>query len=81
MSSISSSQTNSGSAAAGQSNSKNEVSSDAVVGQTHRDHPANSSITPNFANNRNPRNLERLRIAEKADGWDLEMPGKSFWNK
>lgn len=31
--------------------------------------------------NRNPRNLERLRIAYKPGGYHLENPGRSFWHK
>ncbi|XP_054740546.1 39S ribosomal protein L18, mitochondrial [Anastrepha obliqua] len=31
--------------------------------------------------NRNPRNLERLRIALKPNGYFLEKPGRSFWHK
>jgi hypothetical protein len=31
--------------------------------------------------NRNPRNLERLRIAYKPAGYHLEAAGRQFWNK
>ncbi|KOB67263.1 Mitochondrial ribosomal protein L17 [Operophtera brumata] len=31
--------------------------------------------------NRNPRNLERIRIARKPDGYHLDKPGKKFWHK
>ncbi|GAB1864633.1 39S ribosomal protein L18, mitochondrial [Camponotus japonicus] len=31
--------------------------------------------------NRNPRNLERLRIARKPQGYHLEKPGCMFWHK
>ncbi|XP_032668348.1 39S ribosomal protein L18, mitochondrial isoform X3 [Odontomachus brunneus] len=31
--------------------------------------------------NRNPRNLERLRIARKPVGYLLDKPGHSFWHK
>ncbi|XP_047538553.1 39S ribosomal protein L18, mitochondrial [Vanessa atalanta] len=31
--------------------------------------------------NRNPRNLERMRIARKPDGYHLERPGRVFWHK
>lgn len=31
--------------------------------------------------NRNPRNLEKLCIAYKPDGFHLDAPGKKFWNK
>ncbi|KAK7870941.1 hypothetical protein R5R35_012161 [Gryllus longicercus] len=31
--------------------------------------------------NRNPRNLERMRIAYKPTGFHLEAPGREFWHK
>ncbi|CAG9767581.1 unnamed protein product [Ceutorhynchus assimilis] len=31
--------------------------------------------------NRNPRNLERMRIAYKPDGYHVEKPGKNYWHK
>lgn len=31
--------------------------------------------------NRNPRNLERLRIARKPQGYHLEVPGRMYWHK
>ncbi|KYM95908.1 PREDICTED: 39S ribosomal protein L18, mitochondrial [Cyphomyrmex costatus] len=31
--------------------------------------------------NRNPRNLERLRIARKPDGYRLNKPGHTYWHK
>lgn len=31
--------------------------------------------------NRNPRNLERLRIAWRPQGYHLETPGRSYWHK
>lgn len=31
--------------------------------------------------NRNPRNLEFLRIANKPSGYRLDNPGRQFWNK
>lgn len=31
--------------------------------------------------NRNPRNLERLRIARKPTGYAVEKPGFSYWHK
>ncbi|XP_046661517.1 39S ribosomal protein L18, mitochondrial-like [Homalodisca vitripennis] len=34
-----------------------------------------------FYYNRNPRNLEKLRIALKPQGFHLDKPGKSYWNK
>ncbi|XP_034651737.1 39S ribosomal protein L18, mitochondrial [Drosophila subobscura] len=33
-----------------------------------------------FVVNRNPRNLERLRIAYKPSGYHLEKPGRSYWH-
>jgi len=30
---------------------------------------------------RNPRNLEFLRIAHKPMGYQLDKPGRAFWNK
>jgi len=41
----------------------------------------NRDIVPGMVNNRNPHNLEKLRIADKATGWDLEVPDRSYWNK
>lgn len=34
-----------------------------------------------YMNNRNPRNLEKLRIGYKPDGYHLEKPGRSYWHK
>ncbi|KAJ6635243.1 39S ribosomal protein L18, mitochondrial [Pseudolycoriella hygida] len=34
-----------------------------------------------YMTNRNPRNLERLRIAYKPKGYHLEEPGRNFWHK
>lgn len=31
--------------------------------------------------NRNPRNLEFLRIARKPEGYQLDIRGRCFWNK
>ncbi|XP_037942080.1 39S ribosomal protein L18, mitochondrial-like [Teleopsis dalmanni] len=31
--------------------------------------------------NRNPRNLEKLRVAYKPNGYLLEKPGRSYWHK
>ncbi|XP_049879202.1 39S ribosomal protein L18, mitochondrial [Pectinophora gossypiella] len=39
-----------------------------------------SSSAPEFVN-RNPRNLERMRIARKPDGYHLDNPGKKYWHK
>ncbi|XP_045770604.1 39S ribosomal protein L18, mitochondrial [Maniola jurtina] len=40
----------------------------------------NSTASGVFVN-RNPRNLERMRIARKPDGYHLEKPGRKFWHK
>lgn len=37
--------------------------------------------TAKYMVNRNPRNLERLRIAYKPNGYHLERPGRCFWHK
>lgn len=34
-----------------------------------------------YVTNRNPRNLEKLCIGYKPDGYHLENPGRKFWNK
>lgn len=34
-----------------------------------------------YLTNRNPRNLEKMRIAYKPTGYHLEQPGRSFWHK
>lgn len=34
-----------------------------------------------FLNNRNPRNLEMMKIAYKPDGYHLDNPGRQFWHK
>ncbi|CAK1589909.1 unnamed protein product [Parnassius mnemosyne] len=39
-----------------------------------------SSAPAEFVN-RNPRNLERIRIARKPDGYHLEKPGRKYWHK
>ncbi|CAG9791180.1 unnamed protein product [Diatraea saccharalis] len=39
-----------------------------------------STITAEFVN-RNPRNLERIRIARKPDGYHLDKPGRKYWHK
>lgn len=39
-----------------------------------------NEVSPKFYN-RNPRNLERLRIAYKPTGYHLEAPGREFWHK
>lgn len=40
-----------------------------------------SSSAPAVFINRNPRNLERMRIARKPNGYHLEKPGRQFWHK
>ncbi|KAF5303285.1 hypothetical protein FQA39_LY10024 [Lamprigera yunnana] len=42
--------------------------------------PNNNEIKPIFTN-RNPRNLEYLRIGYKPDGYYVDKPGKCFWHK
>ncbi|KAJ9585772.1 hypothetical protein L9F63_002409 [Diploptera punctata] len=39
-----------------------------------------NEVSPEFVN-RNPRNLEKLRIARKPSGYHLEAPGREFWHK
>lgn len=34
-----------------------------------------------YMTNRNPRNLELLKIAYRPDGYHLNKPGISYWNK
>lgn len=34
-----------------------------------------------YVYNRNPRNLEKLRIAYKPAGYHLDVPDREFWNK
>ncbi|KAH8275639.1 hypothetical protein KR026_011935 [Drosophila bipectinata] len=46
-------------------------------------HKIKALTTPqntDYVVNRNPRNLERLRIAYKPGGYHLEKPGRSFWH-
>ncbi|XP_018336394.1 39S ribosomal protein L18, mitochondrial-like [Agrilus planipennis] len=43
--------------------------------------PTNNDIIPATLTNRNPRNLEKLRIAYKPSGYHVDRPGKSFWHK
>ncbi|XP_066255835.1 large ribosomal subunit protein uL18m [Euwallacea similis] len=41
----------------------------------------NEDISPEFVN-RNPRNLEKMRIGYKPDGYHVEKPGKyNYWHK
>lgn len=41
-------------------------------------HPKDKNLS--FVN-RNPRNLEKLRIALKPSGYHLEKPGREFWHR
>ncbi|ENN71560.1 39S ribosomal protein L18, mitochondrial-like [Dendroctonus ponderosae] len=41
---------------------------------------ANPNLAPVFVN-RNPRNLERLRIGYKPDGYHVDNPGRNYWHK
>lgn len=41
---------------------------------------ANDTVLPSLEN-RNPRNLEKLRIAYKPKGYHLEKPFRNFWHK
>lgn len=34
-----------------------------------------------YMHNRNPRNLEMMKIAYRPDGYQLEVPGRCFWHK
>ncbi|CAG0882727.1 unnamed protein product [Darwinula stevensoni] len=52
----------------------------ARVSQTTREFTENDNISPMVVN-RNPRNLERLRIAQKPRGWQLEADHKEFWHR
>ncbi|CAG4932070.1 39S ribosomal protein L18, mitochondrial [Colias croceus] len=40
-----------------------------------------NSTAPTEFVNRNPRNLERMRIGRKPDGYHLDKPGRKFWHK
>nr|CAD7610316.1 unnamed protein product [Timema genevievae] len=40
---------------------------------------SNNVLCPSFFN-KNPQNLERLRIAYKCEGYSLEKPGRNFWH-
>jgi large subunit ribosomal protein L18 len=45
---------------------------------------ASTEDSPSYAQfvyNRNPRNLEKLRIAYKPAGYHLDKPGREFWHK
>lgn len=41
----------------------------------------NTVLEKKYLVNRNPRNLEKLSIAYKPDGYHLDNPGRKFWNK
>lgn len=41
---------------------------------------SNGAVSP-VLTNRNPRNLERIRIAYKPDGYHIETQGRRFWHK
>ncbi|KAL3270681.1 hypothetical protein HHI36_021209 [Cryptolaemus montrouzieri] len=43
--------------------------------------PINTFEISSIFVNRNPRNLEKLRIGYKPDGYHLEKPGRIFWHK
>ncbi|MPC56950.1 39S ribosomal protein L18, mitochondrial [Portunus trituberculatus] len=43
-------------------------------------HGENDAINPNFVN-RNPRNMEMLRLARKPEGWNLEASSCIYWYK
>ncbi|EFN85598.1 39S ribosomal protein L18, mitochondrial [Harpegnathos saltator] len=49
----------------------------------HREFYSNAELLENCTEivNRNPRNLERLRIARKPVGYGLDKPGRTFWHK
>lgn len=40
----------------------------------------NDAVNPNFVN-RNPRNMEMLRLARKPEGWNLEASSRTYWYK
>ncbi|XP_070572354.1 large ribosomal subunit protein uL18m-like [Ptychodera flava] len=40
----------------------------------------NDEVSPKFIN-RNPRNLERMAIAYKDDGWGCSYPRKNYWHR
>lgn len=51
--------------------------------RAHREVHSNAELVEKCTEivNRNPRNLERLRIARKPSGYHLEKPGRSYWHK
>ncbi|XP_072440874.1 large ribosomal subunit protein uL18m-like [Chiloscyllium punctatum] len=40
----------------------------------------NETVSPRFVN-RNPRNLERLALARKDNGWQSTWPRGSYWHR
>ncbi|XP_022093374.1 39S ribosomal protein L18, mitochondrial-like [Acanthaster planci] len=40
----------------------------------------NDVVSPNFVN-RNPRNLERMAVAQRDKGWSRSHPRKNYWHK
>lgn len=42
---------------------------------------AEPSANAFYMHNRNPRNLEMMKIAQRPDGYHLEAPGRCFWHK
>lgn len=52
-----------------------------LFNQSVRQNSTNASLVSTVFHNRNPRNLERMRIAYKPDGWHVDKPGRSFWHK
>ncbi|OXA62374.1 39S ribosomal protein L18, mitochondrial [Folsomia candida] len=64
------------------SSSSNSNSSSTISSPIKKkEFPPNNTLIMDKVSNRNPRNLEKLRIAEKISGWDLEKEGRSYWNK
>ncbi|OXU20813.1 hypothetical protein TSAR_006497 [Trichomalopsis sarcophagae] len=53
------------------------------LGNVRRQVQSNASLLENCSelNNRNPRNLEFMRIARKPEGYHLNNPGNEYWNK
>ncbi|XP_050700400.1 39S ribosomal protein L18, mitochondrial-like [Eriocheir sinensis] len=52
----------------------------AATGMRHISNGENDAVNPNFVN-RNPRNMEMLRLARKPEGWDLEASSPLYWYK
>ncbi|XP_018566302.1 39S ribosomal protein L18, mitochondrial [Anoplophora glabripennis] len=42
---------------------------------------APQNVVSSVFTNRNPRNLEKLRIGYKPDGYHVDRPGKCYWHK